>query len=61
MPIGRSGRLQRGAVVGTMTKERKTEIRGVIKCPECGWYIGRKIIRRDGECANCGMEMEDKK
>jgi len=44
-----------------MTKERKTEIRGVIKCPECGWYIGRKIIRRDGECANCGMEMEDKK
>jgi hypothetical protein len=44
-----------------MTEERKTEIRGVIKCPECGYYIGRKIIRERGECANCFTKMEDKK
>ena len=41
-------------------RERKTEIRGVIRCEACGWYIGRKIIRSRGECANCGSEMKDK-
>ena len=46
--------------MGTMTKKRKTEIRGVIKCPECGWYIGRKIVKERGECANCFTEMKDK-
>lgn len=41
-------------------KRPKTEIRGVIKCSSCGWYIGRKIVRSRGECANCGAKMKDK-
>ena len=34
------------------------ELRGVQKCESCGWYIGKRIIKRDGECPNCEVEME---
>ena len=39
----------------------KAEIRGVIKCSSCGWYIGRKIVRSRGKCANCGVTMKEKR
>ena len=37
------------------------EIRGVQRCEACGWYIGKRIIRRDSKCANCGAKMKEKK
>ena len=37
------------------------EIRGVQKCEACGWYIGRKIIRREKQCAHCGAKMIEEK
>tara|TARA_Y100000588_G_C13721951_1_gene697683 strand:+ start:404 stop:523 length:120 start_codon:yes stop_codon:yes gene_type:complete len=34
------------------------ELRGVQRCEECGWYIGKRIIKRDKKCANCEAEMK---
>jgi predicted Zn-ribbon and HTH transcriptional regulator len=49
------------SVPSDMPKEPKTEIRGVQKCEACGYYIGRKIIRSRGVCANCNAKMIEEK
>ena len=42
-----------------MAKKRKTEIRGVVRCKDCLWYIGKGMLKdRDYICPICDSEME---
>jgi len=36
----------------------KTRLRGMVRCEECGWYIGRNMLRRtEGQCCVCDHDM----
>ena len=35
-------------------------IRGVVLCQSCGWYVGRRLLRRDeGVCPVCDAEVDE--
>ena len=46
-----------------MTKtreERKTALRGVVRCKGCLWYIGNNMLRdTDGICPICENEVKE--
>ena len=38
--------------------EPKGRLRGVVRCHECGWYIGRNLLRiTEGKCHICENDM----
>jgi len=41
-------------------KERKTALRGVVRCKGCLWYIGNNMLRdTDGICPICENEVKE--
>jgi len=45
--------------MGEEVEKRMAQVRGVVRC-QCGWYIGRNIIRNEGKCRVCDTPLEDK-